>query len=64
MRVTSRPWAAMWLSAGLALVAMWAGLLIAYAAPQVPPSFAILAVATAMYLIAIAVTSRPARAPA
>lgn len=59
IRLTARPFAGMWLSAGLALCAMWAGLLIAYAAPQIPPSFGILAVATAMYLIAIAVTHRP-----
>jgi hypothetical protein len=28
----------MWLSAGISVAAMWAGLSVAYAAPQVPPS--------------------------
>jgi zinc/manganese transport system permease protein len=31
---------------------MWAGLALAYAAPAMPPSFAIIAVATAAYLAA------------
>lgn len=53
-RLTARPFAGMWLSAGLAVFAMWAGLLIAYAAPQVPPSFGILAVATGSYVAVIA----------
>jgi zinc/manganese transport system permease protein len=54
----------MWLSAGLAIAAMWGGLSIAYAAPQIPPSFGILAVATSSYLLAFAATAqrrRPAR---
>jgi zinc/manganese transport system permease protein len=33
---------------------MWAGLALAYAAPAMPPSFAIIAVATAAYLAAFA----------
>ncbi|MGI9006454.1 MAG: metal ABC transporter permease [Streptosporangiaceae bacterium] len=61
-RLTSRPFRGFWLSAGLAICSVWAGLLIAYAAPSIPPSFGILAVATAGYLTAIAVTaSGPAR---
>jgi zinc/manganese transport system permease protein len=60
-RLTARPFAAMWLSAGLAVFSMWAGLLLAYAVPQIPPSFGILAVATASYLIAIAVTANIGR---
>ena len=48
-RLTSRPYVAMALSAAAATVSMWAGLVISYRAPQVPPSFAILAVATAGY---------------
>ena len=58
-RLTTRPYAAMALSAAAATVAMWAGLVISYAAPQVPPSFAILAVASAGYaLVALAAVLR------
>ena len=35
---------------------MWAGLALAYAVPAMPPSFAIIAVATAAYLAAYAVS--------
>ena len=52
-RLTSRPFRALWLSAGLAIFSMWSGLLIAYANPRIPPSFGILSVATGIYLIAI-----------
>ena len=40
LRCTARPYAALALSAGFALAAMWAGLVISYLAPKVPPSFA------------------------
>lgn len=54
-RVTSQPYVAMAASAGAATLSMWIGLVISYEAPQVPPSFAILAVATAGYaLVALA----------
>lgn len=56
-RLTARPFAGLWLSAGLAIFSVWAGLLIAYAAPQIPPSFGILGVATGVYLAAIALTA-------
>ena len=49
-RLTARPFAAVWLSAGIAVASMWIGLTLAYLAPRVPPSFGILAVATATYL--------------
>ena len=65
-RLTTRPYLAMALSAGAATSAMWAGLVISYEAPQVPPSFAILAVATAGYaLVALAASSgeRVVRSP-
>lgn len=65
-RLTSRPFTGMWLSAGLGIFSAWAGLLIAYAAPVIPPSFGIIAVATGIYLLAMAVTAsgrRPATAP-
>jgi zinc/manganese transport system permease protein len=51
-RLTARPFRAFWLSAGLAVVATWAGLAVAYAAPSTPPSFAILAVCAGCYALA------------
>jgi zinc/manganese transport system permease protein len=60
-RLTARPFRAMWLSAGLAILAMWGGLSVAYAAPQIPPSFSILAVATSCYLLAFAATAQRRR---
>jgi zinc/manganese transport system permease protein len=53
-QLTARPFRAMWLSGGIALASMWVGLAIAYAAPALPPSFAILAVATATFVAASA----------
>ena len=56
-RLTSRPFVALWISAGIAVLSVWVGLSISYAAPRVPPSFGILAVATGCYLAAIAVAA-------
>jgi zinc/manganese transport system permease protein len=53
-RLTIRPYIAMALSSALALIAMWAGLSLSYAVPRLPPSFAIMAVATGLYVIALA----------
>ena len=61
-RLTARPFRALWLSAALAIGSMWAGLTLAYAAPSVPPSFGILAVATGCYAGAFLVTLRRPRA--
>jgi len=57
-RLTSRPFTAMWLSAGIAVVSVWVGLSIAYAAPKLPPSFTIIAVATSCYLATVLATTR------
>jgi zinc/manganese transport system permease protein len=51
-RLTTRPYRAMWLSALLAVAAMWAGLALSYAAPRLPPSFAVIATAAAIYAVA------------
>jgi zinc/manganese transport system permease protein len=59
-RLTARPYHALASSAGLAVAEMWAGLGLSYAAPWLPPSFAILAVATAVYLATL-LTVRPRR---
>jgi zinc/manganese transport system permease protein len=49
---TSRPFPGLWLSGGIAVVAMWGGLTLAYLAPRVPPSFGIVALATGAYGVA------------
>ena len=56
-RLTARPYVGMWLSAAIAVASVWIGLTIAYLAPRVTPSFGILAVATAFYLMSFAATS-------
>jgi zinc/manganese transport system permease protein len=48
-RLTDRPWRALLLSAGLAVLSVWAGLALAYAVPDIPPSFGVVAVASAFY---------------
>jgi zinc/manganese transport system permease protein len=63
-RLTSRPFVAVWLSAGIAVLSMWIGLTVAYLVPKVPPSFGIIAVATATYLVSVAVTSARGRTDA
>jgi zinc/manganese transport system permease protein len=49
LRLTTRPYRAFVLSGALAVVGTWAGLVISYRAPEVPPSFAIVAVLTTVY---------------
>ena len=48
-RLTYRPFAAFGLSGALAVLAVWVGVLVSYLAPDVPPSFGTMAVATAMF---------------
>jgi zinc/manganese transport system permease protein len=57
-RLTVRPYLALLISAGLAVAAMWAGLALSYTVPALPPSFAILAVATGGYALALLSTRR------
>jgi zinc/manganese transport system permease protein len=49
--LTTRPYAGMALSAGIALVATWSGLVLSYAVPTLPPSFAMMAVLFGLYLL-------------
>jgi zinc/manganese transport system permease protein len=56
--LTSRPYLGMAISAGLAIAEMWAGLALSYAAPSMPPSFAIIAVAAGAYLAVFATSRR------
>jgi zinc/manganese transport system permease protein len=55
--LTDRPWRAFVLSGLLAVAAVWAGIVVAYAAPKVPVSFAIMAAAATWY-VAAAIVSR------
>ena len=48
-RLTDRPWPGVALSAALSAGCVWAGLCVAYAEPQLPPSFTILSAATLLY---------------
>lgn len=49
--LTTRPYAGMALSAGIALVATWSGLTLSYVVPTLPPSFAMMAVLFGLYLL-------------
>ena len=54
LELTDRPYQGMAISVGLAVASLWGGLALAYAAPSLPPSFSITAVATAVYAAALA----------
>jgi zinc/manganese transport system permease protein len=60
-RLTTRPLRALGLSTAIAVASVWIGLTASYAVPQLPPSFAILAVATLIYLVTIAAGHRRRR---
>jgi zinc/manganese transport system permease protein len=49
VRLTSRPYRAMALASAFAVAAVWIGIAVSYAAPDVPPSFAIVAVASSIF---------------
>jgi zinc/manganese transport system permease protein len=53
-QLTNRPYVALALSGGLAVAEMWTGLALSYLVPKLPPSFAILAVATTTYTLVLA----------
>jgi zinc/manganese transport system permease protein len=61
-RLTSRPYVGLALSAGIAVADVWLGLLLAFTVPSLPPSFAVIAVASVVYGLALAATARPRRA--
>jgi zinc/manganese transport system permease protein len=61
IRLTTRPYRALALSVVIAVASVWIGLAASYLVPKMPPSFAILAVATATYVMAaLAHRIRPA----
>ena len=53
-RITTRPLPALALSAAIAVASVWIGLTASYTISTLPPSFAILTVATCTYLATIA----------
>jgi len=63
-RLTSRPWRAMWLSAGIALASVWAGIVISYLRADLPPSFVIVSLVVGVYLATLGIgrSSRASRA--
>ena len=64
-RLTSRPFMAMALSAGIGVGCMWAGLLFSFYLPVLRPSFAIMSAATLAYVgaVALAASRNRSRAP-
>ncbi|MBV6697761.1 metal ABC transporter permease [Kitasatospora aureofaciens] len=64
LRLTDRPYRALALSAALAVLDVWGGLLLSAAAPQLPPSFAVMAIATLCYTATYAVRRTPTAAAA
>ncbi len=55
--LTSRPWWGLALSGALAVAAMWSGLALSYTISSVPPSSAVVGIATLAYLVAVVVRS-------
>lgn len=58
-RITSNPRVGIALSIAIAVLAMWAGLAIAYEVPALPPGSAVVLVAAAIFLAAGSLTRRP-----
>lgn len=57
LRLANRPYRALGLSVLIALLDAWIGLGLSYAIPVLPPSFAVVTVATVGYLLAVAGTA-------
>ena len=56
-RLTANPYRALGLSAAIAVLSTWVGLILSYQIPTLPPSSAIIAVATGIYLLAFLATT-------
>jgi zinc/manganese transport system permease protein len=52
LRLTARPYLGMAFSAGIALAAMWGGIVLSYVVPSLPPSTAIIGLAVGAYVLA------------
>lgn len=59
--LTTRPWPALAVAGALAVAAMWLGITLAYTIPTLPPTFTIMAVATAEYALAALIAHRRRR---
>ena len=64
IRLTARPFRAMALASAIAVVAVWVGLALSYAAPKLPPSFSILAVVSTAYVAVLGWGRRRRHGPA
>jgi zinc/manganese transport system permease protein len=62
-RMAANPYLALALSALLAMVSMWLGLVLSYAVPTLPPSTAVIATASAIYLLAFLLSHPPSVSP-
>jgi zinc/manganese transport system permease protein len=62
LALSSRPFVGLSLSAGLAVASVWAGLTLSYGVAKLPPSFAILTIATGSYAAAQLARVRQGRA--
>ena len=60
-RLTANPYLALGISAAFAVAAMWLGLAISYAIPSLPPSTAVIGIATLIYVLAFLLTTAPRR---
>ena len=60
-RLTANPYLAMALSALIALVSVWAGIVLGYEVPSLPPGSAIVGVAAGCYLLATVASARKRR---
>jgi zinc/manganese transport system permease protein len=58
VRLTVRPYRAIAVSAAVAVAAVWGGLALSYAVPQLPPSFSVIGLAAGAYFVTIVVTRR------
>jgi zinc/manganese transport system permease protein len=63
LRLTSKPYLGMALSAGIALAAMWGGIALSYAVSSLPPSTAIIGLAVGAYALASAASTIALWAP-
>jgi zinc/manganese transport system permease protein len=57
LRLTSKPYLGMTLSAAIALAAMWGGIALSYAVPSLPASTAIIALAVGAYALSSGVST-------
>jgi len=55
-RLATRPWAGLAIATGIAVGATWLGLVASYRFGSIPPSFAIIAIVTAVYALSVVVS--------